>query len=72
MLNYRLYRITYKIRYLPMRYMDLIDNFVMVVKFDEYICLTINLMNLDLNWLCYHYIFVDKLCTLINPKILIN
>ena len=49
MLNYGLYRITYKIRYLPMRYMDLIDNFVMVVKFDEYICLTINLMNLDLN-----------------------
>jgi uncharacterized protein YerC len=50
-----------------MKYMNLIDNFVMVVKFDEFRCLLINLMNSS-----YCYGFVDKLCTLINSKILIN
>jgi hypothetical protein len=55
-----------------MKYMNLIDNFVMVVKFNECRCSPINLMNLGFSWLYYYYGFVDKLCTLINLKILIN
>ena len=55
-----------------MKYMNLIDNFFMVAKFDECRCLPINLMNLDFSQLCYHYGFVNKSCTLINLKILIN
>jgi len=49
-----------------MKYMNLIDNFVMVVKFDECKCLPINLMILGFRLLYYRYGFVDKLCTLIN------
>jgi hypothetical protein len=66
-LNYRLYGMTNKIIIWAMKYMSLIDNFVMVVKFDELRCLLINLMNSS-----YCYDFVDKLCTLINAKISIN
>jgi hypothetical protein len=39
---------------------------------DECRCSPINLMNLDFSRLYYRYGFVDKLCTLINLKILIN
>jgi hypothetical protein len=51
-----------------MKYMTLIDNFIMVAKFDS----PINLMNLSFSRLCYCYGFIDKLCTLITPNILIN
>jgi hypothetical protein len=44
----------------------------MVAKFDEGRCSPINLMNLNFSRLYYRYGFVDKLCTLINPTILIN
>ena len=56
-----------------MKYMNFINNFVMVraLMFDE--CSSvINLMNLCFSLLYYYYDFVDKLCILINPKILIN
>jgi len=65
-LNYGLYWITYKLIILAMKYMNLIDNFVMVAKFDECKCLPINLMILGFRLLYYRYGFVDKLCTLIN------
>jgi hypothetical protein len=39
-----------------MKYMNFIDNFVMVEKFDEYRCSPINLMNLSYNQLYYRYI----------------
>jgi hypothetical protein len=55
-----------------MKYMNLIDNFVMIVKFDEFRCSLINLMYLDFSRLYYCYDFIDKLYTLINSKILIN
>jgi len=55
-----------------MKYMNLINNFIMIVKFDECRCSAINLMTLDFGRLYYCYGFVNKLCTLINPKILIN
>ena len=38
-----------------MKYTNLIDNFVMVAKFDECRCLPINLKNLDSSRLYYHY-----------------
>ena len=57
---------------LVMKYMNLIDNFIMVAKSNECRCSSINLINLDFSHLYYCYGFVDKLCTLINPKILIN
>ena len=46
---------------LAMKYINLIDNFVIVAKFDEFRCSRIN-----------RYGFLGKLCTLINPNILIN
>jgi 5-methylcytosine-specific restriction endonuclease McrBC regulatory subunit McrC len=52
--------------------MNFITNFVMLMKFDESRCSQINFMNLGFSRLYYHYGFVDKLCTFINPKILIN
>jgi hypothetical protein len=55
-----------------MKYMNWVSNFIMVVKFDECRCLSINLMNLSFSWLCYCYGFIDKLCILINPRILLN
>ena len=55
-----------------MKYMNLIDDSIVIVKFDESRCSPINFMNLSFNRLCYCYGFIDKLCTLINPKILIN
>ena len=55
-----------------MKYMILFDTFVIVLKFDECRCSSINLMNLGFSRLCYHYGFVNKLYTLINLKILIN
>jgi hypothetical protein len=39
---------------------------------DECISSSINLMDLDFSRLYYRYGFVDKICTLINPKMLIN
>ena len=38
-----------------MKYMNLIDNFVMVVKFDECKCSPINFMNLGSSLLYYRY-----------------
>jgi len=55
-----------------MKYKNLIDNFVVIVKFDECRCSPINLINLGFNLLYYCHGFVDKLCNLINLKILIN
>jgi len=55
-----------------MKYMNLIDNFVIVAKFDECRCSRINFINLDISRLYYRYGFLDKLRTLVNPNILIN
>ena len=38
-----------------MKYMNFIDNFVMIAKFDEYRCSLINLKNLGFSQLYYHY-----------------
>jgi hypothetical protein len=52
-----------------MKYMNLIDNFVMEMKLDECRCSLINLMNLAFSRLYYHYGFVDKLCFfLLTPR----
>ena len=53
--------IAYKTIILTMKYMILIDNFVMIARFDECSCSTINLMNLDFSQLYYRYGFVNKL-----------
>jgi hypothetical protein len=57
---------------LVMKYMNLIDNFVMIAKSNECRCSSINLINLDFSQLYYCYDFVNKLYTLINLEILIN
>jgi hypothetical protein len=55
-----------------MKYMNLIDNFDIVVKSNKCRCSSINLINLDFSRLYYCCGFIDKLCSLINPEILIN
>jgi hypothetical protein len=55
-----------------MKYMNFIDKFVMVAKFNECRCSLINLMSLDFSQICFRYDFIDKLYILINSRILIN
>ena len=52
--------------------MNLIDNLVIILKFDECRGSQINFMNLGFSQLYYRYGFLDKLWTLINHNILIN